>query len=264
MNGNSPFAIRFLPKTKTAVNQRKTAYSGCFGTPGETRTHYIPLRRRTLYPGEVRGLIQQIFNFQAQQDSNELPLRRRMLYPAELQRHFLFSPARGCAVIITDSLPKCKRWSSSQPARRKQKWNVPRMPQAFPRDKNLPDIFSRRASAPCAGLLFCLMHTFPLRSPPPQAFPGFQKNIRTAYRHFSLFLNFFKKVLAFCFSLCYNNQAPGSRGTKMNMGAFPSGQWGQTVNLLLNASVVRIHQLPPKTTSFGLSFLFSPVIPTAQ
>ena len=31
----------------------------------------------------------------------------------------------------------------------------------------------------------------------------------------------------------------------MNMGAFPSGQWGQTVNLLLNASVVRIHQLPP-------------------
>lgn len=25
------------------------------GTPGATRTHYIPLRRRTLYPGEVRG-----------------------------------------------------------------------------------------------------------------------------------------------------------------------------------------------------------------
>ena len=36
--------------------------------------------------------------------------------------------------------------------------------------------------------------------------------------------------------------------TKQNMGAFPSGQWGQTVNLLLNASVVRIHQLPPKRT----------------
>ena len=34
--------------------------------------------------------------------------------------------------------------------------------------------------------------------------------------------------------------------TKQNKGAFPSGQWGQTVNLLLNASVVRIHQLPPK------------------
>ena len=41
----------------------------------------------------------------------------------------------------------------------------------------------------------------------------------------------------------------------MNMGAFPSGQWGQTVNLLLNASVVRIHQLPPKRdTCKGVSF----------
>ncbi len=30
--------------TKTAVNHQKTAYSGHFGTPGETRTHYIPLR----------------------------------------------------------------------------------------------------------------------------------------------------------------------------------------------------------------------------
>ncbi len=26
-----------------------------FGTPGETRTHYLTLRRRTLYPGELRG-----------------------------------------------------------------------------------------------------------------------------------------------------------------------------------------------------------------
>ena len=77
----------FCLKQKTAANQRKTAYSGCFGTPGETRTHYIPLRRRTLYPGEVRGLIQQIFNFRAQQDSNELPLRRRSLYTTELQGH---------------------------------------------------------------------------------------------------------------------------------------------------------------------------------
>ena len=39
-------------------------------------------------------------------------------------------------------------------------------------------------------------------------------------------------------------------GQQMNMGAFPSGHWGQTVNLLLNASVVRIHQLPPKTRYF--------------
>ena len=26
-----------------------------FGTPGETRTHYLALRRRALYPGELRG-----------------------------------------------------------------------------------------------------------------------------------------------------------------------------------------------------------------
>ena len=32
-----------------------------------------------------------------------------------------------------------------------------------------------------------------------------------------------------------------------NMGVFPSGQWGQTVNLLLSASVVRIHPRPPRT-----------------
>ena len=40
-------AQRSRPKettTKTAVNHEKTAYSGCFGTPSETRTHYIPLR----------------------------------------------------------------------------------------------------------------------------------------------------------------------------------------------------------------------------
>ena len=38
------------------------------------------------------------------------------------------------------------------------------------------------------------------------------------------------------------------------MGAFPSGQRGQTVNLLSLTSVVRIHPLPPKSrkqTAFG-------------
>ena len=34
---------------------------------------------------------------------------------------------------------------------------------------------------------------------------------------------------------------------EVNMGVFPSGQWGQTVNLLLSASVVRIHPRPPRT-----------------
>ena len=46
------------------------------------------------------------------------------------------------------------------------------------------------------------------------------------------------------------------RRTKQNKGAFPSGQWGQTVNLLLNASVVRIHQLPPKNTGTHVPVFF--------
>ena len=56
-----------------------------FGTPGWIRTSGLSLRRRPLYPTELRGLIQKIFNFRAQQDSNELPLRRRPLYPTELR-----------------------------------------------------------------------------------------------------------------------------------------------------------------------------------
>ena len=47
------------------------------------------------------------------------------------------------------------------------------------------------------------------------------------------------------------------RHYKFYMGAFPSGQRGQTVNLLAMPSVVRIHPLPPKkkTTRLG-GFLF--------
>ena len=38
-------------------------------------------------------------------------------------------------------------------------------------------------------------------------------------------------------------------GKQFNMGVFPSGQRGQTVNLLSSTSVVRIHPLPPKQKS---------------
>ena len=42
---------------------------------------------------------------------------------------------------------------------------------------------------------------------------------------------------------------------KLNMGDFPSGQRGQTVNLLASPSVVRIHHLPPnKTHPNGVCF----------
>ncbi len=39
------------------------------------------------------------------------------------------------------------------------------------------------------------------------------------------------------------------------MGAFPSGQRGQTVNLLSVTSVVRIHPLPPTKPSYGRFFV---------
>ena len=32
-------------------------YGGAFGVPGEIRTHGLPLRRRTLYPTELRRLV---------------------------------------------------------------------------------------------------------------------------------------------------------------------------------------------------------------
>ena len=71
------------------------ACSGAFGTPGWVRTSGLSLRRRPLYPTELRGLIEKIFNFRVQPDSNELPLRRRTLYPGEvrglIQRIFHFT-----------------------------------------------------------------------------------------------------------------------------------------------------------------------------
>ena len=70
------------------------ACSGTFGTPGWVRTSGLSLRRRPLYPTELRGLIQKIFNFRVQPDSNELPLRRRSLYPAELRKQKAAEPPR--------------------------------------------------------------------------------------------------------------------------------------------------------------------------
>ena len=45
------------------------------------------LRRRTLYPGEVRGHIQKLFNYTRLQDSNDSIFRRGALYPIELLAH---------------------------------------------------------------------------------------------------------------------------------------------------------------------------------
>ena len=44
--------------------------------------------------------------------------------------------------------------------------------------------------------------------------------------------------------------------SKVNMGEFPSGQRGQTVNLLSVTSVVRIHLPPPSSASKDAEFCF--------
>ena len=60
------------------------------------RAALLPLRRRPLYPTELRGLIQKIFNFAGLQDSNDSIFRRRTLYPGEVRGHIqkLFSYTR--------------------------------------------------------------------------------------------------------------------------------------------------------------------------
>ena len=59
--------------------------------------------------------------------------------------------------------------------------------------------------------------------------------------------------------LICNQQVVGSTPiTSSIMGVFPSGQRGQTVNLLSPTTVVRIHPLPPKKkTSFDRNLSFS-------
>ena len=55
------------------------------------------LRRRPLYPTELRGLIQKKFNFAWLQDSNDSIFRRLALYPTELQTQMIkiFYPFGG-------------------------------------------------------------------------------------------------------------------------------------------------------------------------
>ena len=113
-------------KQKNAANQQKMACSGAFGTPGWVRTSGLSLRRRPLYPTELRGLIQKIFNFRVQPDSNELPLRRRTLYPGEvrglIQQIFNFQasqdsnelPLRRGALYPIELLAHMKLWESER------------------------------------------------------------------------------------------------------------------------------------------------------
>lgn len=141
-------------KIKNAANRRKTACSGAFGVPDTTRTCDPGLRRLVLYPTELLGHISKIFNFPAQTDSNKLPLRRRMLYPAELQRHFLLPPCQGMRSYYNGFPAKMQAVVTQSACAAKTKNGMYACRRLFSRDKSLPDIFSRRVSAPCAGPSF--------------------------------------------------------------------------------------------------------------
>ena len=92
------------------------------------------------------------------------------------------------------------------------------------------------------GLFFKLLTTVPSRAKIVRYTASFTPFSRIAAKNFNFFQN---RACIFAQALIYYSSTVKA-GARMNMGAFPSGQWGQTVNLLLNASVVRIHQLPPK------------------
>ena len=82
-------AVLFIltKKIKTYCNSRNCS---TFGTPGETRTHYIPLRRRALYPGEVRG---QLFIFHIRYDTGD-----DALHPVTVAVYLLFY-SRGRSLV---------------------------------------------------------------------------------------------------------------------------------------------------------------------
>ena len=93
------------------------ACSGAFGTPGWVRTSGLSLRRRPLYPTELRGLIQKIFNFTGLQDSNDSIFRRRTLYPGEVRGHEpkYFTPfVRACQLRKTAHV-SCAEASHQKP-----------------------------------------------------------------------------------------------------------------------------------------------------
>ena len=61
------------------------------------------VRRRTLYPGEVRGHIQKIFNFAGLWGSNGSIVRRRSLYTTELRGYMGIRPMLWCRRMGTVS-----------------------------------------------------------------------------------------------------------------------------------------------------------------
>ena len=94
----------------------------------------------------------------------------------------------------------------------------------------------------------------------------FSENLLTIYYSYDIFIKRSSRehagVAQLVEQLICNQQVGGSNpstSSKFHMGEFPSGQRGQTVNLLSTTSVVRIHLLPPKNRQAKACLFFYPL-----
>ena len=97
-------AIPVIAKQIAAINRRKPDYSGYFGTPEGIRTPDTRLRRAVLCPAELLARIQFLFVSVTPAVENPPNVRRRTLYPGEVRGHEpkYFTPfVRACQLRKT-------------------------------------------------------------------------------------------------------------------------------------------------------------------
>ena len=76
-----------IVKQKAAINRRKPGYNGFFGTPEGIRTPDTRLRRAVLCPAELLARVQFLFVSVTPVVENPPNVRRRTLYPGEVRGH---------------------------------------------------------------------------------------------------------------------------------------------------------------------------------
>lgn len=79
--------IPVIVKQIAAINRRKPDYSGYFGTPEGIRTPDTRLRRAVLCPAELLAHMQFLFISVTPAVENPPDVRRRTLYPGEVRGH---------------------------------------------------------------------------------------------------------------------------------------------------------------------------------
>ena len=96
--------VPVIVKQIAAINRRKPDYSGYFGTPEGNRTPSLTLRRGALYPIELLAHMQFLFVSVTPAVENPPNVRRRTLYPGEVRGHEpkYFTPfVRACQLRKT-------------------------------------------------------------------------------------------------------------------------------------------------------------------